>query len=83
LLTLFDGKLCGAYLISNAPEFREKEITRIWFSQLSKFIPRLALLLYFSRDCDWLFGFFKDKGIELKVIDDFRENLVKKWISEQ
>ena len=81
LVTLQEGVPGGCYFFSNDPDFRIRELARLWMCQSDP--PQYAVILDESSDYLWLEDFLKDKSVELLDPDhglDFKQAMIGEWV---
>ena len=75
LVTMEKGIPLGCYFFSNAPDFRVKELTRLWHHQNTP--PKSAYVA--SDTLTWLREFLEEKSV--KVIEgDVMQDMIEDWI---
>ena len=78
LIVLDEGVPCGCYFFSNDPNFRVKELTRIWHVQT----PESAVILSDEIDYLWIREFLEEKSVMVMHRDDqdFKDDMIQGWV---
>ena len=81
LIILNDGAALACYFISNDPDFRLQELTRIWMCQ--QFHPKHAVILSDDTDYFWIWDFLEEKSVEMQTPtegQDFVQAMIESWV---
>jgi hypothetical protein len=75
LIALQGGVPCGSYFFSNDPDFRLKELTRLWMHKPAG----SAFVMSDDPVYLWLRKFLQEKSVNL-LEQDFRQAMISEWI---